>query len=208
MVNSISSRRSALFCVISAMLLTACGQAPGQAASTGGAANSTGSSSGTAVPAPGQWRVIPLAFASGALAQCSRDVPPAGATPPRFFLPSPADIAAFEDKLSALLTADGYFEREAPVIRDNLAANGLIPPATRASFAVTLASGWAREYIGVERDVARHIYGNYGLKMSPLPGGLPVGEATVACDGGPTFFGADYAIDSGEITHVAFNGQI
>lgn len=198
--------KSALIIALSAALcltlLTACGNAPEQARASGG--NGTR----TALPAPGQWRIIPLALAAGALQQCSRDVPPAGEAPLRFFLPQPADIAAFEAKLSDRLTATGYFERETPVVRDNLAANGLIPTETRASFAVTLASGWAREYIGVVRDGAQHIYGNYGLKMSPLPGGLPVADATTACDGGPTFFGADYAIDSGEITHVAFNGHI
>lgn len=195
--------KSVLFAAIAAALLTACGQAPGQAAPSGG--NSAITSN--AVPAPGEWRIIPLALAAGALQQCSREVPPAGDAPLRFFMPRPADIAAFEAKLSDRLTATGYFEEETPVVRDNLAANGLIPAQERASFAVTLASGWAREYIGVERDGARHIYGNYSLKMSLLPSGMPVADATIACDGGPTFFGADYAIDNGEITHVAFNGH-
>jgi hypothetical protein len=195
--------KSVLFAAIAAALLTACGQAPGQATPSGG--NSAITS--TAVPAPGHWRIIPLALAAGALQQCSREVPPAGDAPLRFFMPKPADIADFEAKLSDHLTSTGYFEEETPVVRDNLAANGVIPTETRATFAVTLASGWTREYIGVERDSVQHIYGNYGLISPPIPGRPIVEDANVVCDGGPTFFGADYAIDNGEITHVAFNGH-
>lgn len=152
----------------------------------------------------GEWRVIPAAYGPAMFDQCSRDVP---APAERFFTPSQAEIAETEDAVSRRLASTGYFAREKPIIRDNFRAQEMITEQEHRDFPVTLASGWAREYVGVERHGQRSIYGNYVMRSAPLPPGTPVSAAPqIICDGGPTFFGAEYDLEEHRITHLAFNG--
>jgi hypothetical protein len=179
------------FGLIAAALLSACSAAPIEP---------------PLPPLTGEWRIIPVAEAPKILMQCSRNVPPATATTD-FFVPTEADIARMEAALSAWLTSNRYFIDEAPIIRGNFAANGMVTAAAADQLAVTLTSGWAREYAGIERDGRRSIYGNYVMRSPPLPVGTPLSLApSDVCDGGPSFFGAEFSLDSRTLTHVAFNG--
>ena len=56
---------------------------------------------------------------------------------------------------------------------------------------------YVRDYAGFTREGRRYLYGSYG----PMPGiGL--------CDGGPGFFGVEYEMPSGKVTHVDYNGGV
>ncbi len=53
-----------------------------------------------------------------------------------------------------------------------------------------------REYAGFTRKGRRYLYGSFG----PTSG---IG----VCDGGPAYFGVEFAMPGGEVTHVAHNGM-
>jgi len=64
---------------------------------------------------------------------------------------------------------------------------------------------WQREFIGIIRNGRFILYGNYlPADVTVDPGHLPTG----VCDGGPVFFGVEYDVDTGAITHLAFNGAM
>ena len=59
----------------------------------------------------------------------------------------------------------------------------------------TFTNDYVHEYAGFTRDGRRFLYGSFG----PMSGvGL--------CDGGPQFFGVEFAQPDNEVTHVAYNG--
>ena len=134
-------------------------------------------------PAPG-YVVMPGSAMAAMLHQCSRGAPlPGEAT----WRPSPADIAAMDDAIGVGLRALG--KRQAP--------QGSWP------------HDWARQYIGIVRLGHRFIYGSF----APLEAlaqdaamGLPADEPFEVCDGGPSFFGAEYNVAAGRITRMDFNG--
>ena len=67
-------------------------------------------------------------------------------------------------------------------------------------------TGWRRQYIGIVRNGERFIYGNF----YPVGSGVAAGRLTqplIICDGGPAFFGVEYDLKAGRISHLAFNGQ-
>jgi len=64
---------------------------------------------------------------------------------------------------------------------------------------------WQRQFFGIVRGGRFLVYGNY------LPAHVDIDPAhmpTGVCDGGPVFFGAEYDIETGAITHLAFNGGL
>lgn len=64
---------------------------------------------------------------------------------------------------------------------------------------------WQREIFGIVRNGRRLIYANFlPSYVTPNRQRMP----TNICDGGPAFFGAEYDVASGRITHLAFNGAI
>ncbi len=190
--------RRSLALLVAVLVLGACDRGQSQAAG--------GQATGEEQPAlTGEWRIIPLRHGAMMFLQGSRDVPaPATA----FFTPTAQQIAQMEAALITRLERDGYFAAQATLVRDTFAAEGLIAEAKRGEMAVTLASGWVREYIGIERSGIRSIYGNYSLKRAPLPASHAYDRTmpTLVDDGGPTFFGAEYALEAGIITHLSFNG--
>ncbi|RVQ68932.1 hypothetical protein EKN06_01535 [Croceicoccus ponticola] len=64
---------------------------------------------------------------------------------------------------------------------------------------------WQREIIGIIRAGRPVVYGNY------LPADIDVNSARLPsdiCDGGPIFFGVEYDLATGTITHLSFNGGL
>ena len=126
-------------------------------------------------------RVVLLDPARGSelLRTCSRQSPVGAST---YFTPSAPEITALETSLARILTLE----------------TADIGPA--ADFAVDPAS-YRREYVGYTVNGERMIYGNF----------VPVGAArdavpTIVCDGGPAFFGVEYAIDAQAVKTVRFDG--
>ena len=132
---------------------------------------------------PDEAAILPQQSATGLLNQCSRGTPDAdeGTWPP-----SPDDIAALERALPTALAAQGRPElAQAP-------------------------QGWKRQYVGIVRSGRRYIYGNFFPEDVTQASGDPERwrrEPVIVCDGGPSFFGIEYDVDSGRFTHFGFNGM-
>lgn len=168
---------------------------------------------GTTGPVPAQSagigsdavRLIPLRHGPMIFLQVSRDNPPFAN---RFFSPTQVEIAAIETALAARLERDGFLDAQASAVRESLVAGGYLPRDRRDTFAVTLRSSRNREYIDLQRGLVRSIYGNFFVGRVH-PGPTPAGEdrtiPTLGAGGGPTFFGAEFDITGGRITHLAFN---
>ena len=135
---------------------------------------------------PASWRDLDIAILSPdvgqrALRVCSRDPP---LPVERFWRPTLADIAALEATLPDALTAD---------------------PRARPTLPTRAPKGWRRQYIGLERDGWRTIYGNFFPRNTPTgnwreqPFGL--------CDGGPQYFGVEYDPHTRRIIDLQFNGM-
>lgn len=113
--------------------------------------------------------------------QCSRGVPPPGQAQ---WTPTRADIDAFEAALPEALSKQ--------------------PEAKEVNFA-NLLIGWRRQYVGTVRGGRRFIYGNF------FPADIESVEKwqsapTLVCDGGPSFFGAEFDVASRQVSHLDFNG--
>ena len=64
---------------------------------------------------------------------------------------------------------------------------------------------WQREIFGITRGGRRILYANFvPADILPDQRHLP----TNVCDGGPAFFGVEYDVAAGRISHVAFNGAL
>ena len=119
------------------------------------------------------------------LRQCSRSTPPPGESGWR---PGAADIVAMEAAVAAAL-------------RQRRGAGE--PDWAR------FPSIWRRQYVGVVRGGRRYIYGN-AFPVDPFAASDPDRwrrETALICDGGPSFFGVEYDVEAGRITHIAFNGS-
>jgi hypothetical protein len=138
--------------------------------------------------------------AKSLLSQCSRAVP---AKADSLFEPDAADIARMEAGLG-----------QAVVHRDTIppGTDGRAVPMPGNMDMTKAPQGWARQYVGVVRGGHEFIYGNYFpaselRNMRTYSNMDPARQALVVCDGGPTFFGAEFDIESGRFTHLAFNGS-
>lgn len=116
--------------------------------------------------------------------QCSRSTPPPATDS---WQPEPQDIARFETIL---------LESAA----DRAAARGLDLSAFSAR--------WRRQYVGTVHDGRRFIYGNFLPARDDFPEIDWRREPMVICDGGPDFFGAEFDVEAGTITHIAYNGSM
>lgn len=64
---------------------------------------------------------------------------------------------------------------------------------------------WQREIFGIIRGGKRIVYANFvPADIMPDQRHMP----TVVCDGGPAFFGVEFDVSTGRITHIAFNGAL
>ena len=113
--------------------------------------------------------------------QCSRGVPPPG---DGSWMPAAADIARFEATLPAAL-----------------ARNGTVPDELKKA-----PKEFGRQYVGITRDGHRFVYGNFFPRWNGDDFKYWRRTPVVVCDGGIAFFGAEYDVGSGHITHIAFNG--
>lgn len=108
--------------------------------------------------------------------------------------PTDEDVAAMEDALAGTLAS--------------LARLPLYQAGTENPDPLSYVAGdprWQREIIGVVRNGRAIVYGNF------LPSDIAVNPAhlpTGVCDGGPAFFGAEFDVATGAITHLAFNGSL
>jgi hypothetical protein len=80
-------------------------------------------------------------------------------------------------------------------------------PEGRALDLARFGSDYRRQYIGTMRGGRRFIYGNFYPALHGLPDSDRHRAPVVVCDGGPSFFGAEYDVESGTITHLALNGR-
>jgi hypothetical protein len=124
------------------------------------------------------------------LDQCSRETPKPGQS---YFRPAAVQIVAFEKVLQVEIDKSGVTKNE------NEWRKSRNLPLRR-----TVNRDWQRDVVGLVRDGRRYIYGNY----YPLDSGDFVETPVIVCDGGPMFFGAEYDIKAGKITHLAFNGRV
>lgn len=64
---------------------------------------------------------------------------------------------------------------------------------------------WQREIFGITRGEQLLVYANFlPADITPDQRHMP----TNVCDGGPPFFGVEYDVATGRITHIAFNGAL
>lgn len=117
--------------------------------------------------------------------QCSRGTPAPGQDA---WGPGAAEIARLEAALPAALAAQR-------------------PGEDWSAF----PQNWRRQYVGIVRDGRRYVYGNFyprSVDDHAADSGRWRREPMLVCDGGPAFFGAEYDIEAGRISHLAFNGMI
>ena len=138
--------------------------------------------------------VLPGSAAVQLLHQCSRPAPSPGEAT---WTPGAEDIERLESAL-----ADAIRPR-AEIRRSHYASD---PDWARVPL------GWRRQYVGIVRGGRRFIYGNFFPRRE---GELALGEPSwpdtdprVICDGGAIFFGAEYDVEAGRFTQLAFNGEI
>lgn len=124
--------------------------------------------------------ILPGSALPGMLSQCSRPAPEQGETT---WKPAPSDIASLE---AALL----------PALRSKHAG----PGADWTDF----PGNWIRQYVGIVRKGRRFIYGNF----APRADYKGLDQPLIVCDGGPAFFGAEYDVEAGRFSHMAFNGSV
>lgn len=125
------------------------------------------------------------------LRQCSRGTPPRGE---RYFRPRAAEIVRFETALQAALDANPQFQGEIGWRRSQ-----------GAVVRTSVRQDWGRDVVGIVRGGRQFIYGNYYPFSEDMPGGRD--QPVIVCDGGPAFFGAEFDIEEGTISHLAFNGM-
>lgn len=119
------------------------------------------------------------------LQQCSRSTPKPGEAG---WTPSALDIEKLEAKLPAALA----------LVRPDL--------RKRKELAV-VPKGWLRQYVGIVRGGHRYIYGNFVPDYAQAQVRMEWREQPLGvCDGGPGFFGAEYDVEIGMFSHIAFNG--
>jgi hypothetical protein len=135
-------------------------------------------------------------LATQLLHQCSRQAPRAGEST---WQPGAAEIVQLETALpkalkSAQARKDFYWTR----INPHYFQIGL--EWSKAP------EGWRRQYVGLLRGGRRFVYGNFF--RSDLGENLWRTQPVIACDGGPSFFGAEYDVEAQQFTHIDFNDAI
>ncbi|HEX4736955.1 MAG TPA: hypothetical protein VH331_05275 [Allosphingosinicella sp.] len=133
-------------------------------------------------------------MARAVLQQCSRDVPAIGEAT---WQPDAQQIRDLEAALPRALKSD------------RTPGNPYLygPAYTKAGPDWSKApSDWRRQYVGLIRHGRRFIYGNFFPERDSEEFRNWKTEPALICDGGPSFFGAEYDPNSGRFTHFAFNG--
>jgi len=128
--------------------------------------------------------ILPVEAAATLYRQCSRASPPPAEG---WWRPEAEDLARFEAALPEATAGS---------------------PEGRALDLARFATEYRRQYVGTVRGGRRFIYGNFYQANLEFPNSDWRREPAMICDGGPSFFGAEYDVESGTITHLAFNGRI
>lgn len=127
---------------------------------------------------PGGAKIFGGASVARMLNQCSRQAPPPGEGN---WTPRAEDIVAFEALLPDALRAQR-------------------PERDWSAF----PGQWVRQYVGIVRGGHRYVYGNFLPRHGDGP---PQDKVAIVCDGGASFFGAEYDVEAGKLSHLAFNGR-
>jgi hypothetical protein len=139
---------------------------------------------GAGPAASGPIAILPDSARVSLMQQCSRSVPPPGEAG---WSPTLDDVAALEAALPAALAARPL---------------GPAPDWSR------LSDSWGRQYVGLVRGGRRFVYGNFFPRtvVGDDEAGQWRTQPVEICDGGPSFFGVEYDVEAGRITHLDFNG--
>jgi len=136
------------------------------------------------VPQTGGMVIFAPRRAAELLHQCSRSTPKRDKGG---WTPSVADIARFEAKLSSTL----------PRVR-------MVPDSRKKLEGAP--KGWIRQYVGIVRGGKRYIYGNFAPASIDDYHAARRKIPIAVCDGGPSFFGAEYDVQKDAISDLGFNG--
>ena len=145
-------------------------------------------------PLPSDAIVLPGSAVTQLLHQCSRPAPSPGEAT---WTPGPEDIARLEAALAAAI------QPRSEIRRSHYPSD---PDWTQ------VPQGWRRQYVGIVRGGRRFIYGNFFPRSSDAVSALMRPDwrtqPTSICDGGAIFFGAEYDVEAGRFTQIAFNGDL
>lgn len=121
--------------------------------------------------------VLPPQQGGALLRQCSRPAPQ-GIT--GFWVPTDQEIAELEKRL-------------VPFLKSRPAGAALLPLAR-----------YHRQYVGLIKNGERYIYGNFYVPSAGVvsEGSRPV----VVCDGGKSFWGVVYSVETKSFSALRFNG--
>jgi hypothetical protein len=138
--------------------------------------------------------ILPGSAVAAMLHQCSRLAPAPGEGS---WTPEAGDIARLEAALPAAV------RDRAEIRRSHYPSD---PDWAR------VPEGWRRQYVGLVRGGRRFIYGNFYPRRDEvdvdfaMPGWRT--EPAQICDGGAVIFGAEYDVEAGRFTQIAFNGEL
>lgn len=152
----------------------------------GGAASLLALLLSQAVPPSGGVVIFAPQRGTELLRQCSRPTPKPGEGG---WTPSVADVARLEAKLPSAFQAAALDAR----------GHGKLVLAGAPR-------GWIRQYVGIVRGGKRFLYGNFAPASVEQDKPERRERPIVVCDGGPSFFGAEYDVEMDAISHLAFNG--
>ena len=130
--------------------------------------------------AAGDIAILPDSARVALMQQCSRSAPPPGEAG---WTPTLDDVAALEAALPAALAARPM---------------GHAPDWSR------LGDRWGRQYVGLVRGGRRFVYGNFFPRT--LVGDDEASQWRTQPVAVPSFFGVEFDVEAGRITHLDFNG--
>jgi len=126
--------------------------------------------------------VLPVSLAREVLIQCSR---PTLGKAEAFWEPSVSDLIPLEEKLVS------FVKKNASQVSPNQWEQ---------------LEKYKRQYAGIIRNGKKSIYVNLFPYMGERVEWRR--QTVIVCDGGPSFFGVEYDIESKLFTHIAYNGVI
>jgi len=129
------------------------------------------------VVAESNFFILPAEKGAALLQQCSRSTPQGVEG---FWKPSAAEISGMENRLVLFLKTD---------------------PSK------IVLSDFRRQYVGFSRGGKRYIYGNFYRASLPVTLKNEDMEPVMVCDGGPSFWGIVFSVDTKEFQELAFNGM-
>jgi hypothetical protein len=124
-------------------------------------------------------QTVPVEFGADSLRQCSRPSPTGVSG---FWAPAEHQLDDVEARLETFMSSEP------------LLASG------------STLSGYYRQYTGIVRNEKLYIYGSFFLKASVARWGSEWSPAPPACDGGSSFWGIVYSLDTQAFQELELNG--